>query len=195
MVNLPACVGQDSPLTLPYSRIACKGTSPINELLFYVRQDSPLKLPYGHIAYKGTSPLHELLFYVGKVAPLNLPYGHILQGYLTPCSFVLGKLPFEVALCSHCLQRKFTPSWTSSVCWLKLLLDLTLWSHSVDFNPLFLCTSSWCCFNFSFVNICFSQIVAIMLQKFILCVLINIHISWQTYYCCFWRNPVEVLKY
>ena len=114
---------------------------------------------YGHIAHKCTLPLHELLFCVGKVAPLNLPYGHILQGYLTPCSFVLGKLPFEVALCSHCLQRKFTPSWTTSMCWLRLLLDLTLWSHSVDFNPLFLCTSSWCCFNFSFVNICFSQML------------------------------------
>ena len=87
-----------------------KSISPLHGLLFCAGQDAPLKLPYSHIAYKGTSPLHELLFFVGKVAPLNLPYGHILQGYLTPCSFVLGKLPFEVALCSHCLQRKFTPS-------------------------------------------------------------------------------------
>ena len=59
--ELPFCVGQDSPLKLPYSHIACKGISPLHELLLCVWQETPLKLPYGHIARKGTSPLHELL--------------------------------------------------------------------------------------------------------------------------------------
>ena len=164
-----------------------KNILPLHELLFCVGQDSPLKLPYGHIVCKGTSPLHGLLFCVGKVAPLNLPYGHILQGYLTPCSFVLGKLPFEVALCSHCLQRKFTPSWTTSMCWLRLLLDLTLWILTLCFyvlhldvvliSLLWIFVSHKCCNNAS-------KIYPLCFDKYS-CFLTNF-----SYSCC-WEIPVK----
>ena len=84
MVTLPArvfhlfCVGQETPLTLPYGHIAYKGTSPLHELLFCVGQDSPLKLPYGYIACKGTSHIHELLLCVDWDFSLILPSDHIV---------------------------------------------------------------------------------------------------------------------
>ena len=84
---------------------------------------------------RDTSPLHEMFFCVGLVAILRLPYGHIACKGTSPLH--------ELLLCGR----------------LRLLLDLTLWLHSVHFNPLFLCTSSWCCFIFSFVSICFSQML------------------------------------
>ena len=74
------CVGQDSPLKLPYGHIARKGTSPLHELLFCVGQDSPLRLPYGPIARKSTSPLHEVLFCVRQ------DFGHKVVRAVAPGS-------------------------------------------------------------------------------------------------------------
>ena len=60
----------------------------LHELLFCVGQDSPLKLPYGHIARKGTSPLHELLLCADGDYFLILHCDHILC-ILTLYSYVL----------------------------------------------------------------------------------------------------------
>ena len=60
-----------------------KDTSLLHEFLFCVEQDDPFQLPYVHIACKDTSTFQEL------------------------CR---SRLPFEVAICSHCPQGYFAPS-------------------------------------------------------------------------------------
>ena len=136
------------------------GTSPIHELLFL---SDKIPLWSFLMVTLPTRLLHPFMnLCVGQVVPLNLPYGNILQGYFTPSWNALLcwvschlRLPY-----GHIACKGTSPLHELLLCGrLRLLLDLTLWLHSVHFNPLFLCTSSWCCFIFSFVSICFSQML------------------------------------
>ena len=118
--------------------IACKGTSPLHELLFCVRQDSPLKLRYGHIAYKGTSPLHELFFCVGQDPPLKLPHGYFACKGTSPLH--------ELLLCADLDHSLILPCD-------NILCILTPYFYVLHLDVFF---------NFFFVSICFPQMLQLL---------------------------------
>ena len=100
------CFGQDNPLKLPYSHIACEGTLPLHELPFCVGQDPSLKVAFGHIACKSTSPLN---FYFLKFIFQPSTY-NMISGFILDCRSILGffLICFWVA-CSFSLTQ----------CWLR----------------------------------------------------------------------------